>query len=86
DSIRRQEHATPAMALNPSVGDAQRTLQTTNCDEAANAPEVDTAVLAPEWRGENAPPEVCEVDSVSSSVVKTGTGGARTGDGSLLRW
>ena len=27
-------------------------------DVAANAPEVDNALLAPEWRGVNEPPEV----------------------------
>ncbi|KAL8676885.1 MAG: hypothetical protein Q9186_006639 [Xanthomendoza sp. 1 TL-2023] len=58
------------MALNPSVGDAQRTLQTTNCDEAANAPEVDTAVLAPEWRGENAPPESHSRMEIGKSTSK----------------
>ncbi|KAL8861897.1 MAG: hypothetical protein Q9178_001766 [Gyalolechia marmorata] len=31
---------------------------TTNSDEAANAPEVDRTVLAPEWRGDNIAPEV----------------------------
>ncbi|KAI4260656.1 MAG: hypothetical protein L6R42_003971 [Xanthoria sp. 1 TBL-2021] len=31
---------------------------TTDTDEAANAPEVDGTVLAPEWRGDNTAPEV----------------------------
>ena len=46
------------MALFSSMDDYRVSAQTARDDAAANAPEVDDAVHAPEYRGSNIPPEV----------------------------
>ena len=46
------------MASNHQVTDARLSSLRTESDEAANAPEVDRTLLAPEWRGDNIAPEV----------------------------
>ncbi|KAL9037531.1 MAG: hypothetical protein Q9180_003664 [Flavoplaca navasiana] len=46
------------MASNHQITDARPSSSGTESDEAANAPEVDRTVLAPEWRGDNIAPEV----------------------------
>lgn len=45
------------IAQSPPTG-RRRKIETASSDVSAIAPEVDTTVLAPEWRGDNVPPEM----------------------------